>query len=279
VVGIARRAGRVFRRAPTHAHCSTKVIRSRVPYLRSAYVVPERIVDRNAFPCSLPYVPTLDVELAAVTFFVGENGSGKSTLLEALAELAGVPATGGGKNELADGDRRGADLARFMRPRFAHKPLDTYFFRGETTYDFADLLEERARDPDFLSARGREDPYPRYGGQTLHERSHGEGYLAILGNRINAQRGGLFFLDEPESALSPKRQVELLRLLDERVRIGRTQLVIATHSPILLTWPGATIRSFDDPKLPQIRFEDTEHFRVTREVLNDPAALWSALRR
>jgi predicted ATPase len=249
------------------------VIRSRLPYLRGAYVVPERIVDPKQFPCSLHYVPTLDVELGTVTFFVGENGSGKSTLLEALAELSGVPPTGGGKNELADPRIKHADLAQFLRPKFAHKPQDVYFFRGETTYNFAELLEERQRDPDFLG-----DPYVTYGGQSLHTRSHGESYLAVMDNRIDAQRGGLFFLDEPESALSPRRQVELLRLLDERVRHGKTQLVIATHSPILLTWPGAMIRSFDDPKLPVVRFEETEHWRVTRAVLGDPAALWRELR-
>lgn len=249
------------------------MIVSRVPYLRGAYVVPERIIEPKKFPCSLHYVEALDLELGAVTFFVGENGSGKSTLLEALAELAGCPATGGGKNELADPRLRHADLARFLRPKFAHKPYDVFFFRGETTYNFAELLDEREADPDFDG-----DPYGRYGGRSLHTRSHGEGFLAVLANRITPEQGGLFFLDEPESALSPKRQVALLRLLDQRVRRLNTQLVIATHSPILLTWPGAMIRSFDEPSLPVVRFEDTEHYQVTRGVLGDPATLWRDLR-
>lgn len=237
------------------------------PFLLGVYAVPERLAAAHGFPFSLPFVGALDVDLSArITFLVGENGSGKSTFLEALADLAGYPSTGGGKNEVADARAPGADLARCLRPRFRERPRDGFFFRAETMFGFADLLDRRRDDPSFLG-----DPFARYGGRSLHERSHGEAFLAVLENRVQA---GLFLFDEPESALSPARQLVFLRWLSRRARDGRSQFVIATHSPILLTMPGAVIRTFDDPALPVVPLERTEHWTITRRVLTEGASSW-----
>jgi len=117
---------------------------------------------------------------APVTFFVGENGTGKSTLLEAIAELARLPVSGGGRNELAanHGPEGESLLARTLRPSFCRRPRDGYFLRAEFGAHFASLLDQRREDPDFLG-----DPYQLYGGRSLHARSHGEAFLAILQNR------------------------------------------------------------------------------------------------
>jgi predicted ATPase len=240
-----------------------------LPYLAGLYAVPERLEGKQGFPFALPFVAGLDVALApAVTFLVGENGSGKSTFLEAMADLCGFPTTGGGRDDTADQRAPGAELAAVLRPRFRKRPHDGYFFRGETTFGFSDLLDRRKADPDFAP----HDPYFRYGGRSLHTRSHGEAFLAILENRVSQ---GLFLFDEPESALSPRRQLAFLRWLSGRVEAQRCQFVIATHSPILLTLPGATIRTFDDPALPIIALEDTEHWEVTSGVVREGAAFWA----
>src|SRR5262249_31124014 len=157
----------------------------------------------------------------------------------------------GGRDDVYVQHENGSDLARAMRPRFRHRPRDGFFFRAETLVNFATLLEQRRDDPDFPG-----DPDMRYGGQSLHHRSHGEAFLEVFQHRI---RAGLFLVDEPEAALSPQRQLALLYLLRDRVERGRTQFVIATHSPILLTFPGAVIVGFDDGTLRRIALEDTKH--------------------
>jgi predicted ATPase len=245
------------------------------PYLVRVGVVADRIPSERTFPFSLPFVAGLDLALRSpVTFFVGENGSGKSTLLEAIAALCRLPVSGGSRNDLgaAHGPERDSDLARALRPAFVRRPPDGYFLRAEFYAHFASLLDERFRDPDF---RREGNPYDHYGGQSLHARSHGEAFLAIIQSRFHR---GLFLLDEPESALSPQRQLTLLAQISELVEAGVSQFIIATHSPILMTFPGAHIVSFDEPHLPTISLEQTSHFQLTRDVLNAPAVFWRHLR-
>jgi predicted ATPase len=133
------------------------------------------------------------------------------------------------------------------------------------------LLDARNADPDF---RMWGDPYTLYGGRSLHTRSHGEAFLAILQNRI---RSGLLLFDEPESALSPQRQLALLAHMSALVATGRSQFIIATHSPILLTFPGAQILSFDGDVLHPISIEETSHFQITKGILQNPAVYWKHL--
>jgi predicted ATPase len=236
-------------------------------YLQGLYAVEERIPGEARFPFNLPFVRGLDLGLdQPVTFFVGENGSGKSTLLEAIADLCGFHVGGGGSGDLYTQHEGSSELARALRPRFRHRPHDGFFFRAETLVNFATLLEQRERDPDFIG-----DPYMRYGGRSLHHRSHGEAFLDVFQHRI---RDGLFLVDEPEAALSPQRQLALLYLLRDHVKRGQTQFIIATHSPILLTFPGAVIVDFDDGALRQVALQDTKHYQITRGILESPERYW-----
>ncbi len=233
----------------------------------------QKLVRRERFPFNFSWMKELELEFpSSVTFFVGENGSGKSTLLEAIAGLSGFPVWGGGRNDLSDqfGPERESELAQAIYPHFRKRPRDGYFFRAEYYAQFASLLDARKRDKDFKG-----DPYGRYGGQSLHTRSHGESFLALLENRLT---NGLFLLDEPESALSPKRQLALMAMMVRRIKQGKSQFIIATHSPILMTFPGATVVSFDSPTLESIDYRKSEHFLVTNGILDNPDQYWKHLR-
>jgi predicted ATPase len=227
-----------------------------LPYLAGAYVVEGRAANATGFPFTLPFVRTLDLELDdRVTILVGENGSGKSTLVEAMAELMGLPWDGGSTNEVADSERTESPrLADFMRPRVKHKPRNKYFFRAEALSDFAHLLEEREKDPDFWG-----DPYARYGGRTIRARSHGEGVRQLLQSH---DKPGLYFFDEPEAALSPMAQVEFVKVINERVATDTFQFVIATHSPIIMSIDGARLISLDGGVLRPTKKENTSHWRT-----------------
>jgi predicted ATPase len=244
----------------------------RVPYLVGLRVAPERLPEKRSFPFNLSFLPALDLQFEApVTFFVGENGTGKSTLLEAIAALSRLPVSGGSRSELSNlhGPEKESSLARVIRPAFRQQPKDGFFLRAEFAAHFASLLEEREKDPTFP-----ENPYQIYGGRSLHTRSHGEAFLAILQNRFES---GLFLLDEPESALSPQRQLALLALIFDLVGAGDSQFIIASHSPILMTYPNAQIISFDDEKLHGIVLEQTSHYQVTRGILEHPEGYWKYL--
>ena len=243
------------------------------PYLIGVNIVPGRVQRDDVYPFTLPFVRQLHLEFdAPVTFFVGENGTGKSTLMEGLASLCRLPVSGGGRNELAahHGPDAESPLAPALRPAFRRRPPDAYFLRAEFQAHFASLLDSRREDPDF-----RADPYGRYGGKSLHTRSHGEAFLAILEHRI---RSGLFLLDEPESALSPQRQLVLLAHMWRQVTGGRSQFIVATHSPILLTFPGADLIAFDGKTLTRVKLEDTSHYQITRGILQNAESYWKHLR-
>lgn len=243
------------------------------PFLSSVRLDPGVPLDRTTFPGNLRFAADLHLKLESpVTFFVGENGSGKSTLLEAMAVLAGFPIAGGGVNDIADsrGVHEESLLASHLRMAFTRRPRDGYFFRAELQTHFASLLDARDKDPEFSG-----NPYTRYGGRSLHTLSHGEAFLAVLRNRVDA---GLYLLDEPESALSPQRQLALLALMHSSVEQGTAQFLIATHSPILLTYPGARIVSFDGDRLEPIPLEETSHYQITRGILTSPGSYWKHLR-
>lgn len=194
-----------------------------------------------------------------ITFFVGENGSGKSTLMEAIAVNCGFNPSGGSRNNVYDYKPTESSLAHHLRLVWNFKMTQGFFLRAESFFNFASHIDVLREDP----AGG--NAYEPYGGRSLHERSHGESFMALFENRF--QRG-IYLLDEPEAALSPKRQLVFLAHLHELVKTGEAQFIIATHSPILLSFPGATIYSFDQKGIKQSSYEETEHFQVTSDFLN-----------
>ena len=241
-------------------------------FLQRVCLRPDADFRENEFPITLPFARTFDLQFEVpVTILVGENGSGKSTVVEAIAELCGLPVGGGGRNELADlkAPQSRSELAPFLRAAFLRKPRNGYFFRAEFQAHFATLLEERRADPDF-----RGDPYARYGGHSLHTRSHGEAFLSVLSSWMTP---GLILMDEPESALSPQRQLSLLVQIARLARGGGTQFIIATHSAILMTYPGASLLSFDGGSIKQTRIEETSHFQITKGLLDNPERYWKHL--
>ena len=226
------------------------------PYLLHASLRPDTIVDFEAFPFCIPAGRELDqIEFHPnVTFFVGENGSGKSTVMEGIAMALGFGAEGGTRNVRFASAGAMSPLHESLRlARGTPKPRDEYFLRAESFFNVASYMDETG----YLDG---------YGGQSLHAQSHGESFMAVLLNKLRGN--GLYLLDEPEAALSPTRQLAALRAIHQLVE-DHSQFVIATHSPILLSYPHARIYLFDRSGISPIAFEETEHFAVTRDFLNN----------
>lgn len=246
------------------------------PYLRHLEIMRDRIETPDAYPYSLPVVRALG-QLTLhprVTFLVGENGTGKSTLLEALAVACGLNAEGGSQNFRFATRMSHSPLHRALRvAKTSKRPKQRWFLRAESFYNVATEIERiDAYIPDI--ARQPPEITPAYGGRSLHEQSHGESFLALFEHRFGAN--GLYVLDEPEAALSPERQLRFLQLLHDHVRHG-SQFVIATHSPLVMAYPDATIYVIDDDSIRQTRYEDTRHFLVMRGFLANPPRALEAL--
>jgi len=195
-----------------------------------------------------------------VTFFVGENGSGKSTLLEGIAGAFGLNPEGGTKHVRFATRPSHSSLFRDLKlTKTRPAPTDSYFLRAETFYNLASVIER----PEDRRAYDLE----AFGGQSLHERSHGEAFLALVLHRLRGN--GFYCFDEPEAALSPMRQLALLAAIKQLVSKG-SQFIIATHSPLLLAYPEATIYLFGDGEPHQLAYLETEHYQVTRAFLENP---------
>ncbi|HEY9731960.1 MAG TPA: AAA family ATPase [Drouetiella sp.] len=200
-----------------------------------------------------------------ITFFVGENGAGKSTLLEAIANVLGIGGDGGTGNYLSKDEYGDSSLASYMRAQKSiHKPKDKYFLRAESFYNLGNYLEQLAKDPDARTDRAK--AFTRYGGRSFHLSSHGESFLTVITKTFSGT--GLYLMDEPEAALSPTRQLAALIRINQLVK-QKSQFIIATHSPILLSYPHSCIYLFSEDGCSKVKYEDTEHFRVTRDFLNN----------
>jgi len=232
----------------------------------------EEIDSFDRYPFSLAAVrPMEKLELhPAVTFFVGENGSGKSTLLEAIAVASGFNAEGGSKNFRFGTRESHSELHRFLRISRGHpRPRDGFFFRAESFFNVATEIENLDAEPGPAPPIG-----PAYSAHSLHEQSHGESFLALMVNRFNGN--GLYLLDEPEAALSPKRQLAIMTRMHDLVR-QNSQFIIATHSPILMAYPEAIIYQFSSGGIERVAYEDTEHYQITRNFLANPKRMLDIL--
>lgn len=227
-------------------------------------------VPRGSYLENIPAVDWLSRvgELAlgsAVTFFVGENGAGKSTLLEAIAVAAGFNPEGGSKNfSFSTRDTHSELYNHITLSRGFVRPRDGFFLRAESLYNSATYIDELDELPSASPPIA-----PSYGG-SLHKRSHGESFLAIVQNRFFGN--GLYILDEPEAALSPARQLALMRRIGELVG-DNSQFIIATHSPILMAFPNAHILLFSDEGIAPVGYRQTEHYQITKQFLDDPRRL------
>lgn len=236
------------------------------PYLRRVWLEPERVKDATAYPFCLPFL-LKDFELSfdrAITIIVGENGTGKSTLLEGIAVLAGYDEAGGGKGYMTVDhswalEKMGGQLSQALRASWLPKITNGWFFRAESFFSVARYLDQMAQE------------YPTGGGPPpdFLSHSHGEGFLRFFQERC--QRQGIFIFDEPESALSPARQIEFLKLLRMMESSGICQVIMATHAPILMAYPGAQLLRLSKYGLEPVTVEQTDHYRLMREFCADPA--------
>ena len=243
-------------------------IRLPAPYLRRIWIETDRVTDRTAYPFCLPYLRD-DFELSfdrSITIIAGENGTGKSTLLEGIAALAGYDEAGGGKGYMPVDhskalEKMGGQLSQALRASWLPKITNGWFFRAESFFSVARYLDDAAREagergPDFLS------------------HSHGEGFLRFFEERCQQQ--GIFIFDEPESALSPARQIEFLKLMGRMEVSQNCQIIMATHSPMLMAYPNARLLRLSKYGLESVTIEQTDHYKVMREFCADPAGFVQA---
>jgi predicted ATPase len=228
------------------------------PYLKRVWLDRSLVPDWEAYPFCLPiFRDEFDLSFGStITIIAGENGTGKSTILEGIAALAGFDNAGGGKGyrpiDHSDAiEATGEDLSVALRAGWLPKINYGWFFRAETFFSVARYLDQTSEaPPDYLSY------------------SHAEGFLYFFEERC--QRQGIFIFDEPESALSPSRQIEFLKLMRRMDESGQCQIIMATHSPILMAYPNATLLRLSKYGLEPVNVKDTDHYRVMREFCDDP---------
>lgn len=230
-------------------------------HLKKITLFPEKYPTKDHYPFNqaIFHKTTSLAFRKPVTFFVGENGSGKSTLLIAICRKCGIPiwqSTGGTRYAPNPFEKV---LYLFMAVEWTNGSVPGSFFSSETFKDFAKYLDAGATaDPEYLAY---------FGGESLITKSHGQSLMSLFRNRYKIK--GLYFLDEPETALSPKSQLELLTILSDMSKAGHAQFIIATHSPILLACPGADIYSFDQKPVKRIRYEETEHYQIYKDFMQN----------
>jgi predicted ATPase len=263
-----------------------------MPILQSVTIkIPQKAP--TGFPYTVPFIKTTSqVNLSApITFLVGENGSGKSTFLEMLACAIGSVTVG---SESVSTDKSLAPIRQFadahLKLVWSKRTKKGFFMRAEDFFgyakrmtqiqaemrsDLADVDEEYKGRSAFARSLA-ELPYKRelyemkndYG-DGLDANSHGEGFFKVFQRRFVGE--GVYLLDEPEAPLSPNRQLSFLVMLKDKIDKGG-QFIIATHSPILLAYPNATILNFDDGHIRPVAYDDLEHVTITRSFLNNPQA-------
>jgi predicted ATPase len=212
---------------------------------------------RRDFPFNVPlFSQAFALEFRKpVTIIVGENGTGKSTLLESIAAKCGFALEGGNRNHAEDATYNSTPLDDALELSWFPRIHQGFFLRAETFTNFASKVDQL-------------DVSWAYGGKSLHAQSHGESFMALFNSRL--ENGGVFLLDEPEAALSPVRQLGFMKLMHDVEKFREAQLIMATHSPILLSYPGADVLAIEDGKFQRVDYRETEHFRITADFLKDP---------
>lgn len=282
-------------RAPRRRTTATPVSEARdaarSQLLSVRFRMPEWAARQPRFPFTVPTIASLDtLDLdTPVTCFVGENGSGKSTLLEAIAIAAALPSAGAAGRAMDDETLHAQSfLAKALTLTWHTRSMRGFFLRAEDFFGFQHLLQRERQEflatlermeQDYADSSAKakqlamgpvkaslQDMERRYGADP-DAKSHGEAFLHFFQNRLVPR--GLYLMDEPEAALSPQRQLALLAMMFDLVADG-AQFIIATHSPLLLAFPGARIYSFDDPPVAAVPWDQVEHVRLTRDFLATP---------
>ncbi len=233
-------------------------------YLTEVRLIRDEVESFDKYPFSVPAIRNLDrLPLhPAVTYFVGENGSGKSTLLEAIAVCAGFNSEGGSKFMNFRTHSESYPLADAIKlRRGVLREKDGFFLRAESFFNVASYMDEISDPVAMLK---------NYGVVSLHGKSHGETFLMLAGTRFSG--GGLFLLDEPESALSPQRQLALLRIIHNLVQDRGAQFLIATHAPILMAYPNSTLYLLQENGITESKWTETEHVQLMRAFLDRPSS-------
>jgi predicted ATPase len=240
----------------SRTHSLTSLVAPGSPFLTQIALREDRVV-QGTYPFQIPLLANgLRFSLSSpVTFLVGENGSGKSTLLEALAWSVGFGAQGGNRDHKFEEDTDGHALGRALQLGWRQRTTDGFFLRAETFFQFSTYLESVG------------STFSTYGGESFHAKSHGEAFLALFEHRFE---DGLYLLDEPEAALSPQRQLAFLHILHQLTAPRIAQFIIATHSPMLLAFPGATVLSLDGGEVREVDYRETDHYRLMRDFLEAP---------
>jgi len=222
-------------------------------------------------PFNLPVIKLME-EISFhpnVTYIIGENGVGKSTLIEAIAVSYGFNPEGGTKNMSFSTTASHSSLHEYLRVGKSYRQArDGFFLRAETIYNVSSHID------DLDAAPGGPPVIASYGGTSLHKQSHGESFFSIFIHRFGGN--GIYILDEPEAALSPMRQMAMLRRIDELIKNG-SQFIIATHSPIILAYPSAKIYEITPTSLDVVDYKETEHYILTKTFLDSPEYMLNKL--
>lgn len=232
-------------------------------HINSIEINPDQYPESDLYPFNLDVFKRKQaLELSCpVTFFIGENGTGKSTLLRAIALKSSIHIWEHSERTQLKHNPYANELYRYIRVLFSDGELTGSFFGSEIFRHFAEQLDEWAKmDPGILEY---------FGGRSLTTQSHGQSNMAFFDNRF--KKDGLYLLDEPESALSPTSQIELMKIILRSVQQANTQFIIATHSPILLAMPGSSILSFNNSAIQEIPYKNTEYYKIYKGFLTNPA--------
>ncbi len=250
---------------------------------------------QDEFPWSLPLIKEFEelVFEKSVSFFVGENGSGKSTILEAIAAYSEIPIAGSFRLEEDPSLAAANELANYLSIRFTQKTQRGFFVRAEDFIGFARHIKNEIKGLDneiqevkdsftggdinlaIGAIEGEKNQLISRYSTDLEAMSHGEGFIKFFTSRITGK--GIYLIDEPEAALSPQRQLSLLSLIKEKVEKTGSHFIIATHSPIIMALPDSEIFYFHDNKIEKVSYTDTEHYKLSKAILDNPEGILDLL--